>query len=237
MITGEELPSDRRQALRYLLGLMAAVAVDPPSADALMAQAHAAHQRSQGKTAASPGEKHKYRPLAEGNPAFFNASEFRSLTRMVDLIIPRTNTPGAADAGVPLYIDIVAGADEALGRRFRKGLADLDAASRHAAGKNFVDAAATSQAKILQAMLSKNAPGNDFFETVKAMTVVGYYSSEIGLYEELHFVGNQALSTFPGCPHGGHSLDLPARRAPRAAADPARIWPFPNSDNITGEDQ
>lgn len=198
---------------------MAAVAADPLSLDAYMAQT---------------GQQKKHSPLVRGNPTFFNATEYKTLTRMVDLIIPRTNTPGAADAGVALYIDILAGADEALGRKFRKGLADLD----RAAGKSFVDAGEASQTKALESMLPKNSPGNDFFETVKAMTIVGYYSSEIGLYEELHFVGNQALSTFPGCPHGGHSLDVPVRRKPRAAIeDPARRWPFPNSDNITGEDQ
>jgi hypothetical protein len=88
-------------------------------------------------------------------------------------------------------------------------------------------------------MLPKKAHGNDFFETVKAMTIVGYYSSEIGLFEELHFKGNEALGSFPGCPHGGHPVDVPARKRPGVASlieDPMRKWPFPSSDNITGED-
>jgi hypothetical protein len=70
------------------------------------------------------------------------------------------------------------------------------------------------------------------------MTIVGYYSSEIGLLQELHFKGNEALSSFPGCPHGGHSLDVPAHRPGVAGVieDPSRKWPFPSSDNITGAD-
>jgi hypothetical protein len=229
----EELNSQRRQALKYMLGCMAAAAWAPELAAEFLEQAHEGH--SPGKKAASA---RKHRPLATGKPTYFKSAEYKILTRMVDLILPRTDTPGAADAGVPLYIDLVAGADPALGQRLRKGLADLDAASRTAAGKRFADTGEAAQTKILEAMVPKRAAGNDFFETVKAMTLVGYYSSEIGLYEELHFVGNQVLNTFKGCPHGGHSLDAPSRPALRAAIqDSTQPWPFPGSDNILGEDQ
>ena len=108
-----------------------------------------------------------------------------------------------------------------------------------ASGYDDADARPAAQNQLLEKMLPKNAPGNDFFETVKAMTLVGYYSSEIGLFEELHFVGNEALGTFPGCPHGGHSVDVPKRHAsmtPLRIVDPSRKWPFPSSDNITAED-
>jgi hypothetical protein len=157
---------------------------------------------------------------------------------MVDLIIPRTDTPGAADAGVPLYMDIVVNSDRPLGEKFRAGLSQLDVASKKASKKIFVEAPEAAQIKVLQSMVPKKARGNDFFETVKAMTIVGFYSSEIGLYEELHFKGNEALSSFPGCPHGGHPVDPPVRRASVAnlVEDPVRKWPFPSSDNITAED-
>ena len=220
----------RRQALQYTLGLMAAAAMDTGMLKGWTPQAHPEHDR--------PNEGSKRRPLAEGNPTFFQAGEFQTLTRMVDLIIPRTDTPSAADAGVPLYIDIVVNSDQALGEKIRNGLRELDAASRKASKKMFVDAPEATQIKVLHSLLPKKARGNDFFETVKAMTIVGYYSSEIGLYEELHFKGNEALSNFPGCPHGGHAVDLPARRAGvvSLSENSARKWPFPSSDNITGED-
>ena len=223
---------DRRQVL-HALGMMAAVGAAPEMLDAWMQQVH--HESEQSNT---PGVK-KYRPLAEGNPTFFNANEYKALTRMVDVIIPRTDTPGAADAGVPLYIDIVVNADRTLAEKFRNGLNQLDAASQKASKRSFADAPEPAQIKVLQSMLSKKAHGNDFFETVKAMTIVGYYSSEIGLFEELHFKGNEALSSFPGCPHGGHPVDVPTRKHQGVASlieDPLRKWPFPSSDNITGED-
>jgi hypothetical protein len=225
---------DRRQALRYALGMMAAVGADPFMLDAWMQQA----QDSARSSNAGAHAQTKYRPLAEGNPTFFNANEYKTLTRLVDLIIPRTDTPGAADAGVPLYIDIIVNSDGALGEKFRSGLSQLDAASRNATKNSFAEAAEPARIKVLQSMLPEKAPGHDFFETVKAMTIVGYYSSEIGLFQELHFKGNEALSNFPGCPHGGHALDVPAHRpgVANTIEDPSRKWPFPSSDNITGAD-
>ncbi len=224
---------ERRQALKYMLGCMAAAAWTPSAVAEYLEQVHEGHT-----PAASSKSTRKRRPLATGKPTYFKAAEFKALSRMVDLIIPRTETPGAVDAGVPLYIDILAGGDSALGERFHKGLADLDAASRKSSGKRFADAGEAAQTKVLEAMLPKNADGNGFFQTVKAMTLVGYYSSEMGLYEELHFVGNQVLSSFKGCPHGGHSLDAASRPAQRASIQDSTLpWPFPSSDNIIGEDQ
>lgn len=221
--------SDRREVLKYLLSCMAVAGANPLSAAAFLAQDHSAH-RSSSKSA------RKYRPLITGRPTFFTENEYRTLARMVDLIIPRTSTPGAADAGVPLYIDIVAGSDASLGQRFKDGLAQLDGISMKATRKKFVSAGRRAQVRILESMLPPNASENPFFETVKAMTIVGYYSSEIGLYEELHFIGNEALSSFSGCTHGGHRL--PSDRQPRRASntDNVRLWPFPTSDNILGED-
>lgn len=224
---------NRRDAMRYMLGLMAAAGADPQLLDAWMQDVHHLHENASGN-----GGKHKYRPMAEGAPAFFEAGEFRTLSRMVDLIIPRTDTPGAADAGVALYIDIVVNSDHALGDKFKRGLKELEEASVAATKKTFSSARESEQISLLTAMLPKTAPGNDFFETVKAMTIVGYYSSEIGLFQELHFKGNEALATSPGCPHGGHPLEVHAKRPGVAVLidGQTRIWPFPTSDNVTGED-
>ena len=40
-------------------------------------------------------------------PAFFTPAEYARLSRLTDVIIPPTDTPGAAAAGVPEYIDRV----------------------------------------------------------------------------------------------------------------------------------
>ena len=40
-----------------------------------------------------------------------------------------------------------------------------------------------------------------FFVTLKQMTVVGYYSSEIGIHQDLEYQGNTDVSEFPECTH------------------------------------
>src|SRR5207244_2038008 len=38
-------------------------------------------------------------------PLFFSAEPFAVLSEVSDIVIPRTDTPGARDAGVPAFID------------------------------------------------------------------------------------------------------------------------------------
>ncbi len=36
------------------------------------------------------------------------------------------------------------------------------------------------------------------------MTVDGYYTSKIGIHQDLEYKGNTAISEFPGCTHAEH---------------------------------
>src|ERR1700685_1916929 len=67
------------------------------------------------------------RPVA---PKAFDKARFQMLTRLVDLIIPRTETPGAADAGVDFQIDGTAAGKPEIRAQLEVGLAALDARAR-----------------------------------------------------------------------------------------------------------
>jgi gluconate 2-dehydrogenase subunit 3-like protein len=43
-----------------------------------------------------------------------------------------------------------------------------------------------------------------FFRTIKNMTIDGYYTSEIGIKQELQYKGNTYLKEFKGCTHPEH---------------------------------
>ena len=188
----------RRRLLCQVLGLMGCAAVTP----SLAASLEHVHQVAK--------EQGRFLPIAEGTrPRFFTTPEFESLSTLTELILPRTDTPGARDAGVPWYLDIVVDADAELGVQFRQGLAWLDTRSQQQFGSSFTRSTHDQQVKLLESTLPSEAEGHTFFETVKAMTLVGYYSSEIGLREELHYVGDEYLAEFKGCTHGGHPLDVP----------------------------
>ena len=104
-------------------------------------------------------------------------------------ILPETDTPGARAVGVHEFIDAMlaeayAGDDRA---RFLAGLADVDARARAACGRPFLECTRAQQRALLDE-LDREAFTQPaaFFRTFKELTLVGYYTSEIGATRELH---------------------------------------------------
>jgi gluconate 2-dehydrogenase gamma chain len=141
-------------------------------------------------------------------PKFFSTNEFETLSRITELIIPTTNTPGAIGAGVPRYIDGVVSTNPEHKKRFREGLAWLDRESGKRFRKTFARLTEAQQVKLLtplsEAVDSRGKLGarERFFALVKNMTADGYYTSRIGLVQELGYSGNTALDKFPSCEIG-----------------------------------
>lgn len=129
-----------------------------------------------------------------GAPKFFTREEFTIVSRIAELIIPKTNTPGAVEAGVPEYIDYVVNSNEEWRSLFRTGLKTL-----HAEG--FPGMSPQEQTAILTKFIDQ--PGDDpdiqFFRAIKSMTADGYYTSRIGLVDELGYKGNNVLASYPSC--------------------------------------
>jgi gluconate 2-dehydrogenase gamma chain len=108
-----------------------------------------------------------------------------------DLIIPRTDTPGASDAGVPEFIDRRLTASADLAATLRRGMATL--------GPDFTELPHDRQVAVLTSITE-----TPFFRLAKDLTIDGYYSSRAGLVEELGWHGNTFLSEFKGCTHPEH---------------------------------
>lgn len=47
----------------------------------------------------------KSKPLLDWNPEFFSEGQANVLTKLVDIIIPKTDTPSASEMGVPQFMD------------------------------------------------------------------------------------------------------------------------------------
>jgi hypothetical protein len=130
-------------------------------------------------------------------PVFFNKPDYATLSRFADLIIPRTDTPGALDAHVPYRIDHAVSLSEHLQSIFRDGLATLPS--------DFTSLSESQQTAILTRMSeAPDAPGGQFFIAMKDLTIDWYYRSEEGLVKELGFNGNTFRPNFPGCTHPEH---------------------------------
>jgi hypothetical protein len=128
----------------------------------------------------------------------FTAEEFAVLSRLSDLILPRTDTPGAVDAGVPAILDDAAGRSPGLRKTLREGIASLG-------GAKFLSQSEAGQNETLRRIsgLDGAAP-MPFFTVLKNQVIDAYYSTKEGLVTELGYHGNVPLAEFPGCTHPEH---------------------------------
>ncbi len=186
---------DSRRDTLKIIGAIGTTCAFPFGADELYGQ-HA-HAPAAVPTAANDAASAPY------TPKFFSEGEFAVISRVADLIIPKTDTPGAVEAGVPAYIDSVAASNERHQGLFREGLRWLES-------KKFLKRSEAAQIALLTP-LSKavdenrvKTPPQRFFLAVKNMTADGYYTSRIGLVRELGYKGNTVLSQFPVCGHPEH---------------------------------
>ena len=73
----------------------------------------------------------------------------------------------------------------------------------------FINANPDHQVTLLKA-ISKNeynarSIAERFFVAIKGLTVDGYYTSQVGIHQELHYKGNAYLKDFVGCTHPEHN--------------------------------
>ena len=130
-------------------------------------------------------------------PRNITSDQFRLVTTLVEMIIPETDTPGAAAAGVDRIIDETLGRNLDRRAKFRQGLALLEA-------EKFSDRDKDDQVRLLTEFSNGDGEKGKFFTLLKDLTVDGYYSTEIGMVRELGYRGNTFLKEFPGCTHEEH---------------------------------
>ena len=175
----------RRDVLQRLaLAIAAAGAIDT-------LDAHEAHVAAQQATVAAGG---KYAPKA------LSAHEFATLERLTDLIIPADDKPGALQAEVAPWIDMLLNVNADLKTKYTTGLAWLDAAVAADGAKDFVRATPAQQAALLDVIAYKknrtpeNAAGIDFFMLARRMTCDGFYTSPVGMRDV--YMGNTPQAAF-----------------------------------------
>lgn len=190
---------DRREALKRLAAGGAAIVGAPFWAEALASAAaeHAAHYQQQAAA-------------ASWTPAVFTPAQNELVVALTERIIPETDTPGAAKAGVNRFIDaVLADRNPEDRQRFLDGLAWVDARSERDHGAPFVKASQAQQVALLTAISGREAAdgdraGAEFFQALKPLTVTGYYTSEVGLLEEIGEPQHLYFTEFRGCTHPEH---------------------------------
>jgi hypothetical protein len=192
----------RRRALGQLLAGTVGVASMPMWVESLCAQARAeAHTQAAQAAAGAPAWA----------PSVLTAGQNDAVIALTELIIPATDTPGAKAALVNRFVDrVLTAADASQRGEFIRGLAWLDDRCRARVGKDVAGATAAELTAVLTPLaaegsaLADDAPGIAFFRAIKSMTITGYYTTEIGLRQELGDDGRMMLGTFEGCTHREH---------------------------------
>jgi len=181
---------DRRELIRALGLGAAATALAGISPERLLALGRKAH------THATIGEWSLFTPR-QGELA----------TTIADAIIPTTDTPGARAAGVGPFIDFMVDQTfdaEALDR-FLAGLDEIDSRSLRTVGVTFLEATDAQRNSVLATMeveavalrLEDDNSQPHFFAMIKELTLFGYYTSEVGMTEELGW--RMIPGSYDGC--------------------------------------
>ena len=115
-------------------------------------------------------------PIAAALPPAIAAT----VARIADLVMPKTDTPGALDVRVPEFVDLLMTKWYSAAERsdFEKGMADLE---RRASTGGFMtqpEAAQVAFLKTLDGKTGAKGTAEEAFGTLKWLTVYGYFTSE-----------------------------------------------------------
>lgn len=189
----------RREALKGL----AVGASLPILGQRVLANDHHDHDHSKH---GAPGTQAK----AAAAPKFFNAEQLALVATISEHIIPTDDhSPGALAAEVPQFIDLmISEASAETKKLWTDGLAAVEKMSQEKNGAAYNKATKEQQIALLT-VISKNEMKpttleERFFRAIKGMTIDGYYTSKIGIHQELQYKGNTYLKEFKGCTHPEH---------------------------------
>lgn len=146
------------------------------------------------------------KPSVGWQPLFLSKEEGAIVEEIAGLIVPRTDTPGAREVGVPAFIDVILkdaypSDDQA---RFVSGLKDFDSEAQRAHGKPFLQLPQAQRLAFLQqvhdaAANAERAQAEDreipaserkrpFVLMMKELTLLGFFTSQAGATQVLQYV-------------------------------------------------
>ena len=126
------------------------------------------------------------------SPRFYTEREIAVLSRVSDLLLPRTETPGALDAGVPALLDqlMAEWASSETQEEHRAALAALGAGLGARSGGDFLDATDAVAQEALEAVDRAAFAGEPIegYRGLKGLITQAYFATEAGA-EESQWVG------------------------------------------------
>lgn len=151
------------------------------------------------------------KPSGDWIPAFLTPEQGALVAEVAEILIPRTDTRGAKDVGVPSFIDTIL--KDCYSKpdqdRYLSGLQQFDARAREAHGKAFVDLDPQQQVTLVREFhdaavktardheLVNGRDQRPFILMTKELTMLGYFTSEIGATQILQYIA--VPGPYKGC--------------------------------------
>ncbi len=178
--------TSRRDTVRALAGIAALPFFGTLGVEELVEVGRRAHALAQlRQSGATPAP-----------PRALTAAEYDIVSQAAERIIPRTATPGATDARVADFIDVMLADwyNPSDLERFKSGLRELDGRARNLAGRAFGQTTERQQTEVLETLdrelhirrqAGQAGADDHWFAMLKHLTIWGYYTSRPGIVEEL----------------------------------------------------
>ena len=144
-------------------------------------------------------------PLANG----LTPSHLALIGAVADTLIPRTNTPGATDVGVPSFVDVIVSENytDADRAAFVAGLDAVEAQLRSGGTTSFVDLSLDARGPAIEAMeklTDRRADPARTYWRLKGLIIHGYFTSEPVMKDVLH------TEIMPGAYNGSAPMPVPS---------------------------
>ena len=147
------------------------------------------------------------KPTIDWKPAFLSQDQSIIVTQVADIIIPKTDTPGAKEAGVPEFIDLML--KDCYSKedqdRFLAGIQSFDEEAKKQYGDAFLDLEPEKKldyvnqvhvAALEERKKDREAP-RPFILTMKELTLLGFFTSQPGAEQVLQYVA--VPGSYKGC--------------------------------------
>jgi len=134
-----------------------------------------------------------------GTAETFTPDDIAYLDEISETIIPTTNTPGAKAAKVGTFMTVMVNDcyDEKDQKIFKEGMGKLNAASDKKFSSGFMDISAAQRTELLTEIdkeqleynkTKKQEDPNHYFRMLKELTLIGYFTSEVGATQALRYL-------------------------------------------------
>lgn len=142
---------------------------------------------------------------------FFSAEQHALADCISEMILPADERSGGASAaGVAAFLDDwAAHSDTDVQQAWTAGLAAMDAEAKSRFGEKFVECSAEQRDGILAELAANEDEAKTdlerFFVEIKRQTISGYYTSRVGLMDELEYKGGVPIPAYEPCTHPEHT--------------------------------